>query len=128
MLVHASGALPIWLEVSLATDSHYPLARNIAWIVALFCLPYVICLLLSHRLYRLRQTNAPLISCALSLAMLIGPFALWYLARGTGERAIIVIPLVLLQNLAGIAAFALLRVHYSRRASGDVGRGGWRAM
>jgi hypothetical protein len=56
LLIHASGILPLWLELTLQTDSHYPLARNIALIVAFFCVPYALCLLLSHRLYRLTGT------------------------------------------------------------------------
>ena len=72
LVFHATAVYPIWTEVSQGTDIHYPLMRNILLIVVFVSVPYIVCLLLSHRLYRQTQTNAPLFSCALSLAMFAG--------------------------------------------------------
>jgi hypothetical protein len=59
LLFHATAVVPIWSELTLKTDSSYPLARNILLIIGFVSIPYIICLFLSHALYRQIHTKAP---------------------------------------------------------------------
>ena len=81
LIFHATAVLPIWSELTLQTDGSYPFARNILLEIMFLSVPYSVCLLLSHPLYRKTQTNAPLISCLLSLAMFAGTLYLWSLIK-----------------------------------------------
>ena len=112
LIFHATAVLPIWSELTLQTDGSYPFARNILLEIMFLSVPYSVCLLLSHPLYRKTQTNAPLISCLLSLAMFAGTLYLWSVINRLGETGIIVLFLAGLQNLLGVLLFGVLRYRY----------------
>src|SRR5215210_7325068 len=84
LIFQASAVLPIWSELSLETDSSYPLARNLLLIIGFVSIPSIICLLLSHALYRQTHTPAPVVCCALSLAMLMATLSLWLVGMTSG--------------------------------------------
>lgn len=113
LIFQAAAILPLWSELTLETDRSYPLARNILLIIGFVSIPYLICLVLSHPLYRQTHTRAPVISCLLSVAMFTATLFLWHVG-GSGEKGIIVIPLIVLQSVAGMAAFGVLRYRYRR--------------
>jgi hypothetical protein len=46
--------------------------------------------------------------------MFAGPLFLWHLGRISGEKGIIIIPLVILQNVIGMVSFGLLRSYYRK--------------
>jgi hypothetical protein len=115
LIFHATAVLPIWSELTLPTDSSYPLARNIVLQIMFWSVPYSVWLLLSHPLYRKTQTNAPLISWLLSLAMFTGTVYLWSVINRLGEKGIIVLFLAALQNLLGMVLFGVLRYRYRNR-------------
>ena len=112
LIFHATAFLPIWSELTLQTDSSYPFARNILLEIMFLSVPYSVCLVLSHPLYRQTQTNAPLVSCLLSLAMFTGTIYLWDVINRAGEKGIIVLFLAALQNLLGMVLFGVLRYRY----------------
>ena len=114
LIFQATAVLPIWSELSLETDSSYPLARNILLIIGFVSIPYIICLLLSHALYRQTHTTAPVVCCALSLAMFMATLFLWHVGTTSGEKGIIVIPLIVLQSLVGMVAFGFLRYRFRK--------------
>ena len=119
LMFHVTAVLPIWSELTLQTDSSYPLARNILLAIVFLSFPYSVCLLLSHPLYRKTQTNAPLISCLLSLAMFAGTLYLWSVTNRLGEKGIIVLFLAVLQNLLGMVLFGVLRYRYRTGSCND---------
>jgi hypothetical protein len=114
LIFQAMAVLPIWSELSLDTDNSYPLVRNLLVIVGFVSVPSIICLVLSHPLYRQPRTMAPVACCALSLAMLMASSWLWYVATTSGEKGIILIPLIVVESLAGVVAFAFLRYRFRK--------------
>jgi hypothetical protein len=119
LIFHATAVLPIWSELTLQRDSNYPLARNILWDIIFLSVPYSVCLLLSHPLYRKTQTSAPLISCLLSLAMFTATVYLWNVITSEGEKGIIVLFLAVLQNLLGMVLFGVLRYRHRTGSCND---------
>jgi len=115
LIFHASGLLPISSELTLKRDIYYPFGRNILLILGFYCLPYIICLLLSNSLYRYTDTKAPTLSCAFSLIMFIGTLFLWQIGNHSGEKGMIVIPLMALQNFVGMVSFGALRHYYQKQ-------------
>ena len=112
LIFHATAVLPLWSELTLQTDRSYPLARNILLEIMFFSVPYGVCLVLSHPLYRQTQTNAPLIGCLLSLAMFTGTIYFWDVINRLGEKGIMVVFLAALENLLGVVLFGVLRYRY----------------
>jgi len=121
LLLHVTAVWPLWFELSLKMDKDYPLERNIVAIIVIISLPYLVCLLLSHSLYRLTDTNAPFISCVLSVAMsaLTLHFCSAAYNPNAGEKSIILIPIIIIQNLIGMALFAALRSGYRKKRFKD---------
>jgi hypothetical protein len=115
LLFHATGVVPIWSELSQETDASYPLARNILLIIAFVSIPYLVCLFLSHALYRQVDSTAPVIACIVSVAMFATTLFLWLAGTAAGDKGGTVLPLIVLQGLAGMAAFAFLRHHFTRK-------------
>jgi hypothetical protein len=113
LIFQATAVLPLWSELSLKTDSAYPLARNVLLIIGFVSIPYIICLLLSHALYRKTHTRAPDVCCGLSLALLMATVFLWHVATTSGEKGIIVFPLIVLQSLVAMVAFGFLRYRFA---------------
>jgi uncharacterized membrane protein len=116
---HATAIWPLWSELTLQRDDTYPLARNIVLIMVFISLPYGTCLLLSHGLYRHTRTQAPLISCLLSLAMFTATLVLYYGAQNNAEKGTVLIPAMAFQNLIGVVLFAALR--FCHRESSTAG-------
>ena len=116
LLVHALGIYPIGLELSVAPGGDYPIGRNILFIMVFFCVPYLTCLSSSHPLYEKTTTRAPISSCILSLAMSATSALFLFAAYNGGEKGIIMIPIIILQNIFGVIAFRLLRYVHRDRA------------
>jgi hypothetical protein len=111
---HATAVLPLLSELTLKTDGDYPLARNILLIILVYSVPYLVCLSLSHGLYRYTETRAPLFACALSVAMFSGTLFFWYVGTHSGEKGILVVLVIVLQHLVGMASFAALKHFYPK--------------
>ena len=114
---HVTAVWPVWYELSLKRDETYPLSWNIIVIVMLVSLPYLVCLLLSHRLYRHTHTKAPVIACVFSLVMFLGTLHFCNAAYdpNAGCKSIIFLPIIILQHLIGMISFAVLRSHFRRK-------------
>jgi hypothetical protein len=112
LLFNVLPVVPLWMELS---GPYYPpdiRLRNLLVDILLASVPCLICLLLSHRLYRLSGTVAPIVACVLSLGMFAGINLLWYAAYNGGEKGLKAIFLMIIQDLVGIVVFAALRFWY----------------
>jgi hypothetical protein len=118
---HVTAVLPLWSELTIKTDSDYPLARNILLIILVYSVPYLVCLLLSHGLYRYTETKAPILACTFSVAMFSGTLFFWYVGNHSGEKGIMVILLIILQHLVGMISFGALKYYYRKPKSTTAG-------
>src|SRR5262245_49280892 len=82
LLFHIIPIMPLWYEMSEPHGPLYSLTRSLTLGEVLISFPYLVCLIISHKLYKLVHTDAPYSACTSSLLMSALTAWLYFTARG----------------------------------------------